>query len=328
MLEVHAAVERSLDRDHVDIELVEIGQRRLVRLIAARDPLRGRAAPAGVAPHFAFFTQAANLPVEGLDPLLGPDRGFGIIDDLVDGRLLDLDDRRAGVGQRMILAVERNGHVHEQPEPVVVVPVGQHQGEDLRRDRADLDRPIGHRRDRLVGTIELEPRLPDRRLDRRGHAGLDHLPHQVAGPLVGHERGGRHLDARRADPRHALGHVADPASSGDVVVEPRIAVDHDVDPGAVLSGDVAGETVEMLLAVGALRKPVRERHPAQVLGVPTRPGQCPGRRRQQDLVPGGGEHRFQMRSFDCDEPTVRLRLAMMARSALCAESRGWEAPTA
>ena len=168
----------------------------------------------------------------------------------MDRRLFDLNERRAGIGQRVVFAVECDRQVHQQLEPVVVVLVGQHQREDLRRDRADLDRPVGHRRDRLVGAVELQRRRADLADDRRRHAGLDHLPHQVAGPLVGHEARGRHLDARRADALDALGRVAHPASPGDVVVEPGVAVDENVDPGAVLGGDVAGEAVEMLFAVG------------------------------------------------------------------------------
>ena len=58
MLEVHAVVERAFDRDDVDVELIEIGQRRLVGLVPAGHALRRRAAPAGVAPHLAFAAQA------------------------------------------------------------------------------------------------------------------------------------------------------------------------------------------------------------------------------------------------------------------------------
>ena len=210
----------------------------------------------------------------------------------MDRRLLDLHERRAGIGQRVVVAVERGRQVHQQLEPVaLVVLVGQHQRQDLRRDRADLHRPVGHRRDRLVGAVELQRRRADLADDRRRHAGLDHLPHQVARALVGHEARGRHLDARRADAFDPLGGVAHPASSGDVVVEPRVAVDENIDAGAVLGRDMAGEAVEMLLAVGLLREALRQRHAAQVRGVPARPGQGAGRGGEQRLVFGGGEHR-------------------------------------
>ena len=82
---------------------------------------------------------------------------------------------------------------------------------------------------------------------------------------------GRHLDARLADAADALGGVAHPTAASDVVVETRVAVDENVDAGAMLGGDVAGETIEMLLAVGGLRQTMRERRAAQVGRVPARP---------------------------------------------------------
>ena len=45
VLEVHATVERAFDREHVAVELVEIGQSRLVGLILAGDALRRRTRP-------------------------------------------------------------------------------------------------------------------------------------------------------------------------------------------------------------------------------------------------------------------------------------------
>jgi hypothetical protein len=71
MLEVHAVVERTLDRDDVDVELIEVRQRRLVGLVPAGDALRRGAAPAGVAPDLALAAQPLDLGVERLDPPLG-----------------------------------------------------------------------------------------------------------------------------------------------------------------------------------------------------------------------------------------------------------------
>jgi hypothetical protein len=234
--------------------------------------------------------KAPDLGVECLDPLRRLDRCVGVGDDLVDGGLLDLHDRRAGVGQGVVLAVERGRQVEQELQAVAVVLVGQHQRKNLRRDRADLHRPVGHRRNRLVGAIKLERRCTDPAFDRRRHAGLDHLPDQVAGTLVGHEVRRRHLDARLADAGDALGGVAHPAAAGDVVVEPGIAVDENVDAGPVLGRDVAGEAIEVLLAVGRLREPVGQRQAAQVGGVPARPRQRPGRGGEQGLALGRGEH--------------------------------------
>ena len=58
-------------------------------------------------------------------------------------------------------------------------------------------------------------------------------------------------------PAIALGDVAHPGAAGDVVIEPGVAIDEDVDACAVLGGDVAGETIKMLLAIGEARKALR-----------------------------------------------------------------------
>src|SRR5262249_57821514 len=113
-------------------------------------------------------------------------------------------------------------------------------------------RPVGHRGDRLVRAIELQRGRADRTYDRRRHARFDNLPHQVAWALIGHEVRRRHFDTRFADAVDALGGVAHPAAASNVVVETRVAVDENIDTGAVLSGDVAGETIEMLLARSGL----------------------------------------------------------------------------
>ena len=39
-------------------------------------------------------------------------------------------------------------------------------------------------------------------------------------------------------------------TSGDIVIEPRVTIHEDVNSCAMLSCDVAGETIEMLLAIG------------------------------------------------------------------------------
>jgi hypothetical protein len=153
-----------------------------------------------MAPHLAFAAQAFDLGVKCLDPLFGPDLLVWVSDDLMDRRLFDLHERRTAIGERMVFAVERDRQVHQQLESVFVVFVGQHQRQDLRRDRADLDRSVGHRRDRLVGAVELQAGRTDLAGDRWRHGSLDHLPHQVARAFVGHEARRRHLDARRAQP--------------------------------------------------------------------------------------------------------------------------------
>src|SRR5215510_8143027 len=57
MLEVHAAVEGTLYREYVDVQLIQVRQGSLVRLISARNSLCRRTPPACVAPHFALVAQ-------------------------------------------------------------------------------------------------------------------------------------------------------------------------------------------------------------------------------------------------------------------------------
>src|SRR5262249_56294510 len=106
-------------------------------------------------------------------------------------------------------------------------------------------------------------------------ARFDHLPHQIAGPLVGHEVGGRYLDARRTDTGNSFGDVAYPRAPGDVVVKTRVTVDKDVDASAMLSRHVTREAIEMLFAIGEARKALRQGKSAQILGEPTGAGQRP-----------------------------------------------------
>jgi hypothetical protein len=106
--------------------------------------------------HTSQRAQAFYFGIERLHPLLRPDPLVRVGRHLVDRRLLDLHQRRAGVGERVILAVQRRRQVHEQLEAVLVMLVGQHQGENLRRDRADLHGPVGHRRDCLISPVELQ----------------------------------------------------------------------------------------------------------------------------------------------------------------------------
>ena len=60
----------------------------------------------------------------------------------------------------------------------------------------------------------------------------------------------RHLHARRANAGNALGDIAFPGAPGDVIVEPCVAIDENVYAGAMLGRHVAGQAVEMLLAIG------------------------------------------------------------------------------
>src|SRR5262249_9108721 len=54
MFKIHPSIKGALDREDVDVGLIEAWQRRFVGLILARDSLCGRTAPACVAPHFTF----------------------------------------------------------------------------------------------------------------------------------------------------------------------------------------------------------------------------------------------------------------------------------
>jgi hypothetical protein len=56
-----------------------------------------------VTPDLAFVAQPFHLDIKGLDPFFRLDRLIGVGNDLMDRRLLDLYERCAGVGERVIL---------------------------------------------------------------------------------------------------------------------------------------------------------------------------------------------------------------------------------
>ena len=290
VLEIQAAIEGGFDGEHIDVEPVEIGQRGFVRLVLARDPLRRWTAPAGVTPYLAFAAQAFHLDVECLDPLLRLDWLPGVGNHLVDCRFLDLHERGACIGECVIFLVECNRQIHQQVEPVFVVLIRKHQRQDLRRDRANLYRFVGHRRDRFIGAVKLQCCLADLARHRRCHSRLDHFPHQIAWSFISHKAGRRDLHARRADAGDTLGDVTHPATAGDVIIEPRVAINKDVDTSPVLGCHMAGETIEMLLAIGEAGKSVGERNAAEILRVPAWTGERPGRRGEKSPAFCGCKH--------------------------------------
>src|SRR5262249_15373605 len=117
---------------------------------------------------------------------------------------------------------------------------------------------------------------------------------------------------RFADAVDALGGVAHPAAASNVVVETRVAVDENVDAGAVLSGDVAGETIKMLLAISGLGQTMGERHAAQIGAIPTRTRQRPGRGGEQGVALGRREHAA---AIPCRGPAESFRACTAYRLA-------------
>jgi hypothetical protein len=55
---------------------------------------------------------------------------------------------------------------------------------------------------------------------------------------------------------------------------------------------MAGETVEMLLAIGKAREALRKGNAAKILGVPVRPGQRACGRREKSLISCCGKHAY------------------------------------
>src|SRR5262249_14146150 len=97
--------------------------------------------------------------------------------------------------------------------------------------------------------------------------------------------------ARTREAVHVLEGIRDPGATADVTIEAAVAVDQDVEAGAGLVVQEAGERVEILLPEGDAIHNLAERTPLQPLCVPQWTWQRAGDRRGQLPVASGGEHR-------------------------------------
>src|SRR5262249_13172972 len=99
--EIHAAGRTTLERQHVDVQLVQIGQRLAIRLVRREQALLGGIPPACMAPGFGDVSQSLDRVVEYLYEKF--DRQLGSTSTLyanqVDVRFLHLDDRTSGRGE-------------------------------------------------------------------------------------------------------------------------------------------------------------------------------------------------------------------------------------
>ena len=100
--------------------------------------------------------------------------------DQVDLRLLDLDHRAAGVGELVILLVEGVGDRQHALGHALVMAVLRSEGDDLGRDRAELDRLLGEPLRRLPQRGVLQVAAADRADDRRHHPRFQVVVQDVA----------------------------------------------------------------------------------------------------------------------------------------------------
>jgi hypothetical protein len=108
-LEIAGARGAGFEGQRVGIDLIERLQSRLVALHVAEDALLCRVTPAGVAPHLGLAAQPFDRVVEYLDQLgdFEPAERQAARRHHVDLRLLHLDHRAAGVGERVELLIYR-----------------------------------------------------------------------------------------------------------------------------------------------------------------------------------------------------------------------------
>ena len=138
---------------------------------------------------------------------------------------------------------------------VGVVIVADRGPDQLRRNRAELDRPRGHALRHLPQRGVLQRSPLDLVDAARHHAALHHLEDDVA--LHGAAVALAHalvVAARQA--LEAPGRVLKPAHAADVGVEPRVAVGDDVEAGALLIAKV-GRRPRRCTARGSARPPAR-----------------------------------------------------------------------
>ena len=257
--------------------------------------------------------------------------------DQVDLRLLDLDHRAAGVGELVILLVEGVGDRQHALGHALVMAVLRSEGDDLGRDRAELDRLLGEPLRRLPQHGVLQVAAPDRADDRRHHPRFQVVVQDVAARKPQPAAAGRSW-ARigMLVAAHVVRRIAGPALPADVVVEPAVTVSHDVEPGKLLVAQIAGQRVDVLLAVAAADHRIEEHAGAEILRVPARPRQRTGDRRRQHDVLGAPIHlrylpecetRFRFLtgrwySLPAQRKQQKVAAAAAAAAHACAQS-GW-----
>ena len=182
------------------------------------------------------------------------------------------------------MANMRSGHA-------LVVAVLHREGDDLRRHRAELHRPLGDALRRLPHRGVLQIAAADRADDRRHHARFQIVVQDVAARKPDAAAPGRRRQRMVVvEAAHVVRRIAGPALAADVVVEAAVAVGDDVEAGELLVADEAGQRVLVLLAEAPRHHRLEEMPGAEIFGVPARPRQRAGDRRRQNDVLGGAVH--------------------------------------
>ena len=244
-------------------------------------------------PHFGLCAQAFDGAIEHLDHQFRiDDLVLDLADrDQVDLRLLDLDHRAAGVGEVVIFLVERIGDGENAIRDALVVTILQREGDDLRRDAAELHRLLGEALRGLPHRGVLQVAAPERSGDHRHDARFQIIVQDVAARKPDAAAPGRRRHRMRdVEARHVVGRIGGPALAADVVIEAAVAVGDDVETGEFLVAQIAGQRVLVLLAKAPRHHRLEEMPRAEIFRVPARPRQRAGDGGRQHDVLGGAVH--------------------------------------
>ena len=220
----------------------------------------------------------------------------------MDLRLLELDDRAAGVGEIVQLFVQGVGDRQDAVLHRLVVFVLHREGDQLRPDGAELDRLPGHALRHLPhgGVLQLAAR--DRAGDAGHHARFQIIVQDVAGREGEPALAGRRRLRVLVEAAHVARRVIGPALAADVGIEMRVAVGDDVEAGQFLLVQIDRDGVDILLAEMVVHHGVEEGAAGEVFGVPARPRQRAGDGGRQHDVFGGAVHGRRLPGRD-DEPS-------------------------
>ena len=241
--------------------------------------------------HPDLGVDAGELAIEGLGLELEIGvGGVGLLGAAVVRRLLDLDQRAAGVGQLAELRVHDVAEIEDHRLVVVVELVPQHRGEGGGADGAELERPVGQalRHFPQLGVFQRAAR--ELLAHHAGLIGLLHLPQDLAGP----QAVARHPSARGVavalDAAQPFDGIEEPRLAADGEIEAAVAVGHDIEPGGFLLGDDAGDRVEILLAEQQIAQRRLERPAGQAAVEPERARIGAGDGGRQDHIARDREH--------------------------------------
>ena len=232
-----------------------------------RQPLSEWVSPAGMTPHLGLFAQTPHFQIERVHIIVH--RQFPLSPGcIVQAWLFDLDDGAAGIGQPVILFVQRAREGFDRFAAVLVKPVGNLLIQVLGAAAPHLDRLV---REALRGFpygVVLQLPCAQRSDDKGAHPDrfVQDVSRHVHSPLRSASLQPHDL-ARISllQALHPIQNVRGPGAAADVDIEAHFAVAQNVETGPCLVRDERGDGIAVLLPInGIARKRREERTPCEV----------------------------------------------------------------